>query len=209
MRYVLLLCSCGLVFGQGTDPKPKADDYDVHVQAKNLAVGAEFMVHSYSRGEQMFIAPDYLVVEVAFYPPKGETFELHNADFALQINGKKQILKPEAPAMVVQEMKHPDWSRAEPNVYGGASSGNTGVMLGGPPVPPGTAPAPRVQIPRDNPSGVTKEPVHPDDLLMQTALVEGPHHAPVSGFIYFPYKGKTNAIKTLELVYQDVVLKLR
>ncbi len=218
MRYVLLLCCSCLVFGQGTDPKPKADDYDVHAQVKNLAVGAEFMVHSYSRGEQMFIAPDYLVVEVALYPPKGETFEIHNAEFTLRINGKKQVLQPEAPGMVVQEMKHPEWSLASPTGQVGAGSGNTGVTMGGPRAnpnpfpgsqPPGTGLPPRVEIPRDNPSGITKEPVKPDELLMQTALVEGPRHTPTSGFLYFPYKGKTNAIKTLELVYQDVDLKLR
>ena len=43
----------------------------------------------------------------------------------------------------------------------------------------------------------------------RTALEEGPHHTATSGFLYFPYRGKTNAIKTLELVYGDVVLKLR
>jgi hypothetical protein len=46
-------------------------------------------------------------------------------------------------------------------------------------------------------------------LLTETALVEGPHHSAISGFLYFPFGGKVKSIKTLELLYQDAVLKLR
>jgi hypothetical protein len=66
-----------------------------------------------------------------------------------------------------------------------------------------------VEIPRDNPSGIEKEKVNPDELLLQTALIEGLHHTPTSGFLYFPFRGKMSSIKTLELLYRDVVLKLR
>lgn len=48
MRYLLLFCCASLVFGQGTEPKPKAEDYEVHAQAQKLAIGVEFNVHSYS-----------------------------------------------------------------------------------------------------------------------------------------------------------------
>jgi hypothetical protein len=220
MRYLLLIGAAGLLFGQGTDPKKTAEDYEVHAQAKNAAVGAEFMVHGYSRGEQMFIAPDFLVVEVALYPPKGETFEIHNSDFTLRINGKKDVLHAEAPNQVVAEEKHPEWNQP-PGVMttqGTAGEGNHGVILGGPPAnpnnfpgsqQPGTGLPPRVEIPRDNPSGIEKQPMNAGELLMETALVEGTHHSPISGFIYFPYRGKMNAIKTLELLYQDTALKLK
>jgi len=219
MRYVLLLCCGGLAFGQGTEPKPKAEDYEVHAQAKNAAVGAEFTVHSYSRGEQMFIAKDYLVVEVAIFPPKGTTLDIHNSDFSLRINGKKPLLDAQAPARVVADMQHPEYKqRGGVITEAGAGIGNTGVTIGGPPLnpnpfpgsqPPGTSTYPPVEIPRDNPSGVTKEPMNPTELLLETALLEGPHHAAFSGFLYFPFRGKAGSIKTLELLYQDAVLKLR
>jgi hypothetical protein len=219
MRFLVLLWCAGLVFGQGTETKLKAEDYEVHAQADNTAVGAEFTVHSYSRGEQMFIAKDYLVVEVAIFPPKGATLEIHNTDFSLRINGKKPLLDAQAPTAVVAEMQHPEWKQPGGVITeAGAGMGNSGVTIGGPPVnsnpfpgsrPPGSPTYPPVEIPRDNPSGVTKAPVNPNELLLETALVEGPHHAAFSGFLYFPFRGKTNSIKTLELLYQDAVLKLR
>jgi hypothetical protein len=66
-----------------------------------------------------------------------------------------------------------------------------------------------VEVPRDNPAGVRKEPVKADALLIETALVEGPHHSAISGFLYFPFRGKIGSIKSLELLYLDAVLKLR
>src|ERR1035437_9956469 len=106
MRYCLLFCCAALAFGQGTDTKKKAEDYEVHAQAKSAAIGAEYMVHSFSRGEQSFIAQDYLVVEVALFPPKDTNITARNG---LRINGKKQGLLPQAPQMVSAAMQHPEW----------------------------------------------------------------------------------------------------
>jgi hypothetical protein len=225
MRYLLLLCCSSLIFGRGTETKAKVEDYEVHVQAKDVAIGAEFMVHSYSRGEQVFIAKDFLVVEVAIFPPKGTTVEVGNGDFALRMNGKKELLDAVPPTAVLSYMQHPEWNpeREGPHATAGAGAGNIGVMVGGPPVNPnpypGTqmpsgapipnSPYPPVDIPRDNPGGVKITPADPAQLLLQTALEEGRHHAPVSGFLFFRYRGKIGAIKSLELVYQDAVLKLR
>jgi len=218
MRYLLLFFVAGLLFGQGTDTKPKVDDYEVHGQAKSVAIGAEFMVHSYSRGEQMFLAKDFLVVEVALFPPKGATYEVTHAEFSLRINGKKELLDAVSPAVVVADMQHPEFKAPRDGVglEAGGGIGGVGASVGGPPMNtnpfPGSrqpTPPPPVEIPRDNPSGVKKEPVNPDEVLLQTALVEGPHHAPTSGFLYFPFRAKTSSIKSLELIYQDAVLKLR
>src|SRR5450755_1453759 len=105
MRYWMLLCLPGLVLGQGTEPKRKPDDYDVHAQARGAVVGAEFMVHSFSRGEQSYVAQDYLVVEVALFPPKGETLAVQNGNFQLSINGRKQLLQPQPVTMVAADLQ--------------------------------------------------------------------------------------------------------
>lgn len=219
MRTPWLLCFAGLLFGQGTEPKQKAEDYEVHAQAQNAAVGAEFMMHSFSRGEQAYLVQDYLVVEVALFPPKGAAITVQNIDFGLRINGRKQLLNPAATSMVAASLQHPEWEQpggVRPSVAG--RSGNVGMMMGGPPYnptpfpgsnPPGTQMPPRVPIPQDNPTGMEKEHVNAGELMIQTALVEGEHHSAFSGFLYFPYRGKINAIKTLELVYQDAALKLK
>jgi len=45
--------------------------------------------------------------------------------------------------------------------------------------------------------------------LIRTALPEDPHPGAVSGFIYFPYGGKASGLKSIELLFQDAVLKLK
>jgi hypothetical protein len=219
MRYFLLLCCCAaLIFG-GTDTKPKVEDYEAHAQANNMAIGAEYTVHSFSRGEQMYLAKDYLLVEVALFPAKGTTFDVQHSEFSLRINGKNEI-GASAPNMVIDDMRHPEFQPAGPIAQASGGMNGHDVIIGGPPqdhpfpgstVPtsPNPQPRPPLEIPKDNPSGVKAEPVDPYKLLMETALEEGQHHAPISGFLYFHFRGNIKSIKTLELVYQDTVLKLR
>jgi hypothetical protein len=217
MRHVLWIFSAALAFGQGTEPKPKPEDYDAHAGARTVAIGAEFMVHSFSRGQESFLANNYLVVEVAIYPPKGETIDLHDGQFSLRINGKKPPLPPQSPSMVAASLQHPEWEQPGPRIEAGAGAGNTGVIFGAPPRntnpfpgsnPPGSRPP--MPAPRDPGAGLPKAPPETADaVLMETALPEGPHHAAISGFLYFPYRGKISSLKTLELLYDDAVLKLR
>jgi hypothetical protein len=177
------------------------------------------MVHSFTRGDQVFLAKDYLVVEVALYPRKGADLEVRNADFSLRINGRKAVLMPEAVSIVAASLQHPEWELPRtPNAEVDAGAGNAGVVIGGPPrnahpfpgsTEPGTELPPRIEVPKDNPSGIEQPRVKADVLAVETSLVEGPHHAAISGFLYFAYRGKPASIKTLELLYQDAVLKLK
>ena len=212
VRFPLFLCCASLTLAQGgTDPKPKVEDYGVHAQSKDIAIGAEFMIHSFSGQGQTYLAKDFLVVEVALYPPKGRSVNVNEGAFALRINGKKQALVPVASSMVAASLQHPEW---HPGPEVDVGLGDTGVVLGrpAPTQVPGGQPAPRMPRvpPPDNPGGI--EPEHrvtAHELVVQTALPEGPHKGPVSGFLFFPYQGKTTSIKSLELLYEDVVLKLR
>ena len=219
MRCFFLMCCAAAAFGQGTEPKAKPEDYDAHAQARIATIGAEFTVHSFSRGEAAFIAKDYLVVEVAVFPPKGETLAVQIADFSLRLNSKKEVLQPQPPSMVAASLKHPEWEQPSgPTVTVGGAAGNTGVVVGGPPRnptpfpgsnPPGHQPTSPAPVPNDTRAGIEKEPVNAGVVLAETVFPEGSHHAPVSGFLFFPYKGKISSIKSLELLYEDAVLKLR
>lgn len=216
MRFTLIFFFVRMVFAQGgTEPKTKAEDYDVHAQAKDIAIGAEFMIHSFSGKGQTYIVKDCLVVEVALYPPKGKNVDVSEGAFALRINGKKPLV-PAPPRMVSSTLERPEWQTG-PRMEAEGGLGNTGVILGRP-VPsqvpggqrPPTSRLPRVGDPPDNPGGIDPEPrVSAPELLVQTALPEGLHRGAVSGFLYFPYRGKTTSIKSLELLYEDAVLKLR
>ena len=214
MRWTfLLVCASAAVAQVGTDPKPKAEDYEVHGQSKDISIGAEFMIHSFSGQGQTYIAKDFLVVEVALYPPKGTALDANPGRFALRLNGKR--LAPVQPQMVAASLQHPEWQTG-PRLEGGGGLGNAGVILGRPrptQVPGGQDPRgptqPRVPAP-DPPGGVAPEPRVPaHELLVQTALPQGSYKGPVSGFLYFPYKGKTTSIKSLDLLYEDAVIRLR
>src|ERR1044071_9796445 len=99
MRWILLSLSAALAFGQGTEPKPKAADYDVQGKSKLIEIGAEYMVHSFGGDNQLFIAEDFLIVEVALYPPKGEEVRVDRSAFSLRINGKPPALGALSPQM--------------------------------------------------------------------------------------------------------------
>jgi hypothetical protein len=215
MRYTLFLYAAALASAQGTTPKPTPAEYPVHADAGGIAVGAEFMVHSFSRGEQTFIAQDYLVVEVAVFP-KGETVRVEPVKFSLRINGRKIALMPQTPAMVAASLNHSEWQQ-RPGATADIGMGGAGVGLGHPRQTspfPGAPPESRLPRPprapdADNPSGVEKEQVRPEELVVQTALPEGEHRGAASGFLYYAYRGKTSSIKSLELLYEGAVLKLR
>jgi hypothetical protein len=176
-------------------------------------MGAEYMVHSFSEGEQMFLAEGYLVAEVAFFPPKGKSVEVEGGKFALRVNGKK--LAPQNPAMVAAAMKHRELRRQR-GPLGGIGLGNIGIGSGGPrtqsPFPGGPEQG-RLPTPPRAPDGDSNTPhkIEPDaeEILLKTALPEGSHQGPVSGFVYFPWTGKASGIKSLDLIYDDVTMKLK
>src|SRR3954449_10785368 len=103
VRYLVYLAAAAAAFAQGTTPKPSSEDYPVHAKSGANELAAEYMVHSFSAGEQMFIAENYLVVEVAFYPPKGGSVGVETGRFGLHDNGKTP-LAPESPAMVAASL---------------------------------------------------------------------------------------------------------
>ena len=188
----------------GTTPKASAQDYPAHATLDKLSIGAEYTVHSFSRGREMFIAKDYLVVEVALFPAKGQSLLVNAGNFTLRVNGRKQALSPQAPEIVANALKYPD-----PNTASGVhpTVGLGPVVLGAPPPVerfPGdpTVYHPRpTQAPTDSPTGLDQEPpVTADTLVVEAALPEGECHQPTSGFLYFPYRGKIRHIRSLVLV---------
>jgi hypothetical protein len=102
---------------------------------------------------------------------------------------------------------HPEWRGDPHHVQAGAGVGSATVGIGMP--VPGQPSAPP-HAPPDNASGLPpRERVKPEQLVIDTALPQGEHRGPVSGFLYFAYTGRTSAIKSLELCDEDAVLKLR
>ncbi|HKW96566.1 MAG TPA: hypothetical protein VJN43_02485 [Bryobacteraceae bacterium] len=211
-RFVLALISASWLFGQsaGTAPKDKPPDYPAHAAVGDIAIGADYLVHSIPANTQTFFAPDYLVVEVAVFPKRGSSIEIGVGTFTLRVNGKKQAIYSDSTGMVAASVKYPDWEQRK-NLEVGAAVGDAGVVIGRPPAVGRFPDNPRQQqtrLPRlpkapDAQQGVERE--EPEDLdtaLARTALPQGAVSIPVSGYLYFRYQGKTKSIKSVELLYQ-------
>lgn len=211
-----------LAFGQALDPKPKASDYPVHAAAADVEIGAEYMVRSFG-GEKMYIAPDNLVVQIALYPLHKRTLRVDSGSFRLRVNGRNPEILVDSPGMVAASLKYPDWRR-RPELVAGAGIGGADVILGRPrqverfpgdsrpienrlPAPPSTGAG---GVPRPE-----AEPVDAAALAVAQALPEGEIRVPVTGYVYFAYKGKLSKVKSVELLYyagpesSPVVLRLR
>jgi hypothetical protein len=220
MRWLAILCCVTRALAQsGTEPKPSAADYPAHAQIGDLGLGAEYMVRSISGSGEMYIADSFLVIEVAFYPAKGTTITPNAGKFALNINRKeKNLLSPTPASMVAARLQHPEWNEG-PTPQLDVGMGPIDARIGGPPRNdrpfPGAPPVDR--LPRRTPvpdpgdrSGVEKKPkITPGELAVQMAIPEDEHRFPVSGYIYFPYTGKISSIKSLDLIYEKTVLKLK
>ena len=204
MRYLACLALAASAWAQGTAPKSKADDYEVHTRARRIELGAEYMVTSVAGPNGMYVVPDHLVVEVALFPPKGEPVTTSAGDFELRVDGK--MLRPVTPGTVVAAIERAEWKYPR-GVQATAGMGNDTVTIGGPtrraPLPP------RVPEPENRSGLPPPEPVRLRELVVTTALPEGEFRGPVSGFLYFPFTGKASKIRTVVLEYGDVSLKLK
>ena len=179
MRPLLLLSLAGAVFAQGTTPREKPEDYPAHAQARSAVLGAEFRGRTYASGEQTYTARGFLVVEVALYPPPGQHVDVHSGNFVMYVNGRKQELLPQAPSVVSTSVAHPEWA--------------TSATV-----------RPRTIVPQ-----TPTQPGTPQQAVLATALPQGERGTPVSGYLFFSYTGRVPAIRSLELRYEDAILRLR
>jgi hypothetical protein len=198
--------ACLALMAQGTDPKPKASEYPLQAQAGDVEIGAEYMVRSVSTPKASFLTDDYLVVEVALYPGAGG-ITVNAQEWTLRVNGKKEELLTQAPGIVAASLKYPDWSR-RPQLAVGA-----GPVIIGQPAPverfPGDNRPARTRVPGQIPrvptqpdTGVEEEPVDINDVITRAALPEGSFRGPVSGYLFFPWRGNPAKIKSVDLIYR-------
>ena len=208
-----------VAISEALTPRLKPEEYPVRASTPKMTIAAEYQVHSVrGRQRQMFAAEDHLVVETACYPARSEKVVVSIQHFSLRVNGKTALLA-QTPGFVAASMKYPDWER-KPSVVAGAGP----VLIGRPqsvPRFPGDNRVPTTPMPNPpktpNPadaSGVDPEPVESGpETVIATGLEEGEITKAIAGHLYFPFRGKTKSIKSLELIYHgpagDAVLKLQ
>ncbi|HEX3744550.1 MAG TPA: hypothetical protein VHW09_11490 [Bryobacteraceae bacterium] len=170
-------------------PRSGANDYQAHVRVGPIAIGAEFMRHAVPTPQAEFTTEDYVVVEVGFFGPPGVKERLNTQDFSIRVNGKKAV-QSQPFGMVLANLKDPSWQPPEPPKpkAGGLSTGSEG---GGNPGDPPPAP-PKMPLAL----------VHAMQLRVERAsMPEGDRVLPEAGLLFFPYRGVSDKIKSVELFY--------
>jgi len=189
------------------DPLPAVTSYTVNGKAGALSVGAEFLAHSLSGSGVTFVSGEYLVVEVGIYPPRDAAYSNQAGNFTLRINGKTTLLA-QAPGMVAASFKYDDWEQ-RPAVVGTAGVGGGEVIVGrqrqearfpGDSRDPESRPPTLPRAPT-RAANVEKKVVLPEQVAVECALEEGPATGARRGYLYFPWKGKLKALRSVELLY--------
>ena len=184
--------------GKGMPARATPADYQTHVQAGTLTIAADFDGHSIPTLDGTTLStPEYVVVETAVFGPPGARIKLSIDDFALRIKGKKVPLPSEPYGLVVKSVKDPEWEppevaqAKEAKSKTSLSSGeeDTQVQKGEPKATPTPVKVP-VEVQRAWAQRVQK-----------VTLPEGDRALPLAGLIFFQYRGKTQGIHSIELIY--------
>ena len=170
----------------GMPPRSAATDYQAHAQSGAVTIAAEFKGHAVPTPQETLSTEDYVVVEAAFFGPPETRLKLSLDDFSLRINKKKTALPNQPFGLVFQSLKNPE---LEPP--SSASKSKTNVGTGG---QSDSAPAPVFRLPPEVKHAMQQH-------VQKAALPEGDRALPQAGLIFFQYRGKTQNIQSLELIY--------
>lgn len=194
----------GPLLSQGTEPRPTAEKYPSHAQLDGASIGAEYWVRTVPGKDTSHFAGDYLVIEVAFFPPKGQRLILRGGDFTLKVNGARHGMLPHPAGFAAAAIKYPDWAE-RPRIEAGGAAGPAVVVYG---------PGRRGRYPGDpnDPNGIPEripptgakpkdEALDASEAIKSLALPEGEIDMAVSGALYFPWRANAKKVKSLVLEY--------
>jgi hypothetical protein len=203
----------GLLLAQQThtEPRSKAEDYPAHSTLASFEIGAEYMVHSVPVSKGMYLAKDYLVVEVAIFPSKPGHIPLSRGQFTLRINNdEKSDLRTQPPAMIASSIRIPDYDGTSRHIEGVAGVGDGSIIVGQPrpasrfpgdPTPQTTnIPIPSREGDPEDPTD-SGPPVSVDEAVARASLAEATVSQHVKGCLFFLYRGKLKSIHSLDLLY--------
>ena len=179
----------------GVPPRATPGDYQAHGQAGAITVAAEFTGHSVPTPEAVLSTDDYVVVEVGLFGPPEARLNLSFEDYSLRINGKKMPAPAQPYGRVFPSLKDPEWEPPGPAESKSKTSfgGGGGTNANDPP------PAP-VHMPIELRRAMQER-------VQKASLPEGERPLPEAGLIYFPYGGKIQSIRSIELVYSGAAGK--
>ena len=168
-----------------------------------MTIAAEFVGHFVPTLQGNLTTEDYVVVETGMFGPPEAHIKLLLGDFSLRINGKKTALPGQPYGMVIKSLKDPDWE--PPAAAQSSSKSKTNVSTGGGGGQDKDPPAP-VHIPIEVQRAMQQR-------IQKASLPEGDRTVPVAGLLFFQYSGRTEGIRSIELIYNgsagNVTLELR
>lgn len=183
------LCGQAPVEVHGVPARAGAVDYQTKAEVGGVTIAADFVGHAVPTLDGMFTNEDYVVVEVAFYGKPDAKLKLTWEDFSLRINGKKMPTPATQFGLTLKSLKDPEWQppvSADDGKSKGSINGGGGAAGDPKPLPP-KMPFP---LRRAMELKVTK-----------AVMAEGERSLPQAGLLFFPYRGKDEGIRQLELIY--------
>jgi hypothetical protein len=172
-------------------PRVSPADYQAQAQVGAVTVAAEFRGHSVPTLQGTLSTEDYVVIETGLFGSPGARIKLSSDDFSLRINGKKTPLPSQPSGLAVGSVKDPEWEPPAP-----AASKSKTSLGGGGKSEQGEANAPPAPV--RIPIGVQRAMAQ---RVQKVSLPEGDRTLPQAGLIFFPYRGKTQSIHSIELIY--------
>jgi|SRR5579871_1012637 len=184
----------------------KASDYPAHIKLSNVELGARYLGHNVPARRGVYVLKDFLVVEMGVFPTLKDPVHIETFRFTLQVNGTKNpVAQPARYVATAAKYKNADWQ-----AHSTAAPAQE-VTFGGEPTHqrfPGAdddpSPMPRSSIalqPESSGDSTAVEPVNIS--VTNAALPEGPVSLPTKGCLYFRFDGNSEAIRSLELVYDS------
>ena len=174
---------------QGMPARTTAADYQASGQAGAITIAGEFLGHNIPTLKGTLTSEDYVAVEVAFFGAAEGRIELAPGDFQLRVSDKKTPLPRQPYGFVFRSLKDPELepTAAEKKSKGsGISTGGGGEKSSEPPTPVKVP----IEVVRDQQQRIQK-----------SALPGGDRPVPVAGLIYFSYRGKTQNLTKIDLIY--------
>lgn len=172
---------------RGLPPRAAPSDYQFQGKAGAVTIAADFVGHAVPTQQSAFTSPDYVVVEIGLFGPPEARLKISIEDFTLRISGKKVPLPSQPFGLLFRSLKDPEWEPPPTEPKSKSSIGGGGQKEGDlPPSPP--------KMPLNLQRAMQQK-------VQKAALPEGDRALPQAGLIFFQYSGKTENLRSIELVY--------
>ncbi len=173
---------------KGMPPRASPSDYQSQAHVGNVTIAADFAGHSVTTADAVYSSEDYVTVEVAFFGPADSKVKLSAEDFSLKLKDKKNAFASQPFSYLTRSLKDPEW---QPPEEPEEKKSKTGINTGG-----GGGDEPKVapKMPLDLRRKMEQR-------VLKSVLPEGDRALPVAGLIFFQYRGKTQNMKDMELIY--------